>query len=294
MPVFGMVFLVSYAIYNQEVLSGNFILLFLVAIFATAFALMFSFSISSRMLKQIHENQELSVSKAIIAPETLGMNPRVLVLSIVWYGLVFLLVLIAMIIHSLLSRISRGLGDSVVRAIFGTISDVLRMAAFMMVAIMVFEDVGLGAAYNRLRDIVRNDATAALGGLVLTSLATGAMVLLLFGARYFFGGQAVVIMLPLTAVVWLLAIYLEQMFVTALYLFITMPESPLVEILVGDMVVCELPNLRWQKERWFRHASYHLQRASSAGGKRRRLKPPPAARSRPARTGCGPENCRRR
>ncbi len=48
-------------------------------------------------------------------------------------------------------------------------------------------------------------------------------------------------MFPAMAIGWLLAIYLEQMFVTGLYLYSAAPESPLVDILLGDFVGSELP-----------------------------------------------------
>ena len=54
-------------------------------------------------------------------------------------------------------------------------------------------------------------------------------------------GMATVVMLPVMAIGWLLAIYLEQMFVTGLYLYSYAPESPLVDILLGDFVGRELP-----------------------------------------------------
>jgi hypothetical protein len=246
LPVFVMAFLISYSIYNMAFISSTVLVLLIGAIFVTAYALMFSFAISSRMLKQIHKSQVVSVTDAISAPETVRMIPRVLALSIVWYGLVLVLVIIEMIISAILDRISRGLGQRVVRVIFGAAADALRMAAFMMVAIMVFEDVGLRPAFGRLREIVRDHAIAALGGLALTGIATALIGLVVYGISKFLGGtelagMATVVMLPVLAIGWLLAIYLEQMFVTGLYLYSTSPESPLVDILLGDFVGSDLP-----------------------------------------------------
>jgi hypothetical protein len=246
MPVFVMAFLISYGIYNTVFFSGAVFMLLLGAVFATAYALMFSFAISSRMLKQIHTGQAVSLTDAVSAPETVRMIPRVLALSIVWYGLVLVLVIIEMIISAVLDRISRGLGQRVVRTIFGVVADALRMAAFMMVVIMVFEDVGLRVSFGRLREIVRDNAIAALGGLALTSMATALIGLILYGISQFLGetamaGTATLVMLPAMAIGWLLAIYLEQMFVAGLYLYSTSPESPLVDILLGDFVGRELP-----------------------------------------------------
>jgi hypothetical protein len=176
------------------------------------------------------------------------MIPRVLTLSIVWYGLVLVLVVVEMIISAILDRVSDGLGRRVVRAVIGVMADALRLAAFMMVAIMVFEDVGLRASLGRLREVVRDKAVVALGGLALTSMVTALIGMVLVGINQVLGGteladMAIVVMIPIMAVGWLLSIYLEQMFVTGLYLYSYAPESPLVDILLGDFVGHELPRI---------------------------------------------------
>lgn len=246
LPVFIIAFVITYDINNLAVISLPVLLLLLGAIFVTAYALMFSFAISSQMLKQIHEGREVSITGAIGSPETARMIPRVLGLSVMWYGLVLVLVTIEMIISAALDRISEGLGQKVVRAIFGTLADAMRMSAFMMVAVMVFEDTGVRTAYGRLKEIARNNAIVALGGLTLTSTTTSLIVMFLYALGSILGGttlgaQATALLFPIMAVGWLLSMYLEQMFITSLYVYETAPRSPLVDILLGDFTGKELP-----------------------------------------------------
>jgi hypothetical protein len=85
LPVFGMVLLVDVAIHYLD--RGASIWLILLAIFAVAYMLLFSFAISSRLLKQIDQAQEPSLTSAITSPEMIRMIPRLFVLSIFWYGL---------------------------------------------------------------------------------------------------------------------------------------------------------------------------------------------------------------
>jgi hypothetical protein len=44
------------------------------------------------------------------------------------------------------------------------------------------------------------------------------------------------------AIGWLLCIYLEQLFVTGLYLYCALPDSPIVKILLQDIIGHELPD----------------------------------------------------
>ena len=245
LPVFCLVLLVELGLrfVTDWITFG----LALVAILAVAFCLMLSFAVSSSMLKQIHEGREPSLTGAAFSAELLRMLPKVFGLSVIWFSIILVLVIIEMIIHAILDRISDGLGDRVVRAIFGTIGDALRMAGFMMVAIMTFEEIGLTPAFGRLRAVVRNQAVVAVGGLVLTKMAAA----IIFGLLYLLGqifpstalsGQAVWIILPLVACGWILVMYLEQLFVTGLYLYSTVPDSPVVGIIMRDLVGNDLPS----------------------------------------------------
>lgn len=116
----------------------------------------------------------------------------------------------------------------------------------MIRRVMVFEDVSVRAGFGRLREVVRDNAIVALGGLTLTSI-TGVLIgLAFYGIQQFLGsteaaGNLTVVMLPIVAIGWLLTIYLEQMFVAALYLYSIVPESPLVDILLDDFTGKELP-----------------------------------------------------
>lgn len=246
LPVFALVLVVEFGLlFISDFISFT---LGLIAILFVAFCLMLSFTVSSIMLKQIHDGQDPSLIRAGFSSQLLRQVPRVFGLSLIWFTVVLVLVIIEMIIRALLDRISDGLGDRIVRAVFGAIADALRMAGFMMVAIMVFEDVGLGPAFGRLRSVVRNEGVTALGGLVLTKLAAT----IIFGLLYVLGqilpdtewaGLAVLIMLPLMTCGWILVMYLEQMFATGLYLYATAPDSPLVQIMMGNFLGKELPAL---------------------------------------------------
>jgi hypothetical protein len=246
LPVFALVLLVEFGllfIYDLATL-----MLGLVAILFVAFCLMLSFAVSSNLLKQVHDGRHPSLIQAGFSTQLLRQVPRVFGLSLIWFTLVLLLVIIEMIIRALLDRISDGLGDRAIRAVFGTIADALRMAGFMMVAIMVFEDIGMRPAFGRLRSVVKNEGVTALGGLVLTKLAAT----IIFGVLYVFGqvlpdtgwvALAGLLMLPLMTCGWVLAMYLEQLFATGLYLYASAPDSPLVQIMMGRFLGNELPAL---------------------------------------------------
>ncbi len=192
------------------------------------------------MLKQIHDGEEPSITDALLSADMLRLAVRVLGLSAVWYFLVLLLVTIELIISSLLNRISDGLGDTVVRAIFGTIADALRMAGFMMVTIMAFEDVGLSLAFKRLRATVADRSVAALGGLFLTKMVTaiifGFIYVVIYMADYIqFGPLTAPIILVVASLGWLLSMYIEQLFSAGLYIYSVAPDSPLITILLGGI-----------------------------------------------------------
>jgi hypothetical protein len=219
------------------------------AIFAVAAGLMISFGITSQMLKQLHNGGPLSLRDATLSRETFRMIPRVLGLSLIWYSGVLVLVIIEMIIRAILDSISESLGDAVVNAIFGTIADALRMAAFMVVAIMTFEDAGLRMAFRRLREIVKDQSLASIGGLLLTSWASALIGLILFAAHGLLdsfapGNLSFLLLVPALAIGWLLSIYLEQLFVAGLYLYSAVPDSPVVKILLQDIIGHELPEPR--------------------------------------------------
>jgi hypothetical protein len=243
-PVFIMVLLITVAIPYIETLGGFMVIL--MAIFGVAAGLMISFGGTGQMLKQLHDGRNPSLGDAVLSPDMARMVPRVLGLSALWYGAVLVLVTIETIIRALLDRISEDLGDAVVRAIFGTIADALRMMGFMMVAIMTFEDVGLGPAFERLKAVVKDQAIVAAGGLVLTNLATGFIAVILYTVSQLLDGFApgtasFLLLVPVLALGWLLAMYLEQLFVTGLYLYSTVPDSPIVTILLQDVIGHELP-----------------------------------------------------
>ena len=213
------------------------LLLALPVIFAVAYALMFSFAITSHMLRQIEDGERPSIVRALTSPATVRMIPRVLALSALWYLLVTFLVIVETALRALLGRISEDLADAVVGFIFGTIADALRMAGFMLVAIMTFEDVGLRPAASRLRAIVSNNPITIVGGLALTKLIGLITVL---AVMFVPESAGFLIIIPL-GLLWILGMYVEQLFVTGLYLYTAMPESRLVEILLGDFVGNELP-----------------------------------------------------
>jgi hypothetical protein len=134
----------------------------------------------------------------------------------------------------------------VVRAVFGTIGDALRMAGFMMVTIMTFEDIGLRPAFSRLRAILKNRSIAALSGLALIKLVTGLIFLVIYGMIEFLnqieiGLVGVAIIFTAMIFTWLLSMYLEQLFVAGLYLYAEAPRGRVVRIMLDDVIGNELP-----------------------------------------------------
>ena len=211
----------------------------LLVVFAVAYALMFSFAITSHMLNQIENGGRPSILAALSSSGTVRMIPRVFALSVIWYVLVFILVVVETALRGLLGRINERLADAAVAFIFGAVADALRMAGFMLVAIMTFEDIGLRPATGRLRQVVSGNPITILGGLALTKAVALLSVLAVMVLPESLGRF---LLIPL-AVLWILGMYLEQIFVTGLYLYATRPDSRIVEILLQDFLSRELPQL---------------------------------------------------
>ena len=235
LPLVPIFVLVMAALFSLLFIQSLF--LALLVIFVVAYALMFSFAITSHMLRQIEDGARPSIFQALTSPATARMIPRVLALSAFWYLLVTLLVIVETALRTFLGRISEKLADAVAGFIFGTIADALRMAGFMLVAIMTFEEIGLRPATGRLRTIASGNPVTILGGLALTKLVAGISILV---AMFIPESVGLLIFVPL-GLLWILGMYVEQLFVTGLYLYTTMPDSRLVEILLDDFVGNELP-----------------------------------------------------
>ena len=179
------------------------------------------------------------------------MFPRAFLLSLIWYVLVLILVAIEMAIKSLLSRSDDGgeKAEGIVGSIFGSAADALRMMGFMMIPIMMFEDVGLSEGFKRLKLTLKNSPIAALSGLALTKMATSLIFLVVWGIFQVVesvnvGGLLIGIALfAVLGMGWMLAMYLEQLFATGLYLYTTFPESPVVGILLQEHIGRELPTV---------------------------------------------------
>lgn len=240
-PVFLMIIGVEFGIF---VINNLFLQLIL--IFVVAFGLMFSFTISSHMLKQIHLDQKPTISEAIVSQQTVSMIPKVFILTLIWYTIILILVAIELAINSLLSR-SRD-GDervgSFVSSIFGTVADALRMMGFILIPIMLFEDIGLADSFSRLKSILKENPITALGGLALTKTVTALIFFIVMAINRsadLFSPFGLVIMLALVGVAWIFSMYLEQIFVTGLYLYTTYPQSKIVGILLGKHIGRELP-----------------------------------------------------
>lgn len=213
-----------------------------------AVGLIFAFAINSVMLRQIHEGKKPSLGDALLSKRLWNVAPSLFLLAVVWYGLVLILVSIETLISALLGKLDEKgkLADRINRAIFGTIGDALRLLAIMMVPIIVFEEISLPAAFRRLRGVLAESPIKALSGLALTKMASGAIAIVLYLVFRFLAmaeASAVMILigLPLMAAGWFLAIYLEQLFVTGLYLYSAHPSSPLVTILLERQLGRELP-----------------------------------------------------
>lgn len=246
-PISGLILALSIGLDYVETLFG--VIVAFLAILVLAFGLMFSFAVSSQLLKQIHEGRSPSLIEALFSADTLRMLPSVIGLSIIWYTLVLILVIIESIIRALLSRFSENLADGVIRAIFGTVATALRLSGFMLIAIMTFEQIGLAPAFQRLRETVKAEPVVAIGGLALTKTVSALIGFALFILSEFadkvnLSGAASPIFIIVTGLGWILAIYLEQLFVTGLYLYYAKPDSRIVAILLRDFIGKELPAAR--------------------------------------------------
>jgi hypothetical protein len=228
--------------------SGPDFFLGMLLIFVAAFSLMFSFVITSNMLMQIHNEQEPSLGEAISSPKTIGMFPKVFVLTIIWFSLVLILIFVEMLINSLLKRIfgEGNYGSRIVNFITGGIADALRMMGFMLIPIMLFEDVGLSKGFSRMKSILKESPIKALTGLVLTSLVFSATTLVAVAFYYIFDLAILgnVMILILYGMGWCLGMYLEQLFVAGLYLYSTQTKSKVVSVLLEKHIGLTLPEIQ--------------------------------------------------
>jgi hypothetical protein len=246
MPIFLGILALEFSLLSVE--SALDILVAWLLVGLLAFGLLFAFAVTSTMLRQIHEGKKPSLGDATTSSQLWSMVPRLLLLAGGWYTLVLIIVSIELLISVLLDKIDEDgkLAARVNRAIFGTVGDALRLMAFMMIPIMVFENVGLRAAFRRLKATLQDSPISALAGLALTKLVTGIIALLVWGTLTLIQSAeaqalTVVIGLPAVAAGWFLSIYLEQLFVTGLYLYTALPSSPLVPLLLERQLGRELP-----------------------------------------------------
>jgi hypothetical protein len=249
MPVFIMVLGVEFFFVSVE---NPFLLL--INVFMAAYGLMFSSAITSCLLSQINRDEKPSLVRAISSPELVRMIPLVFLLSLVWYALILLLVAAEIAIGRLLGDNDGKTGEGssgFIDTIFGTVAAALRMMGFMLVPIMLFEDVGLLRGFHHLRKILTENPISALGGLALTKATALLTGIIYLAFRYILvdvlSAQAFVLSLVigilLLGIGWTLTMYLEQIFVTGLYLYCTYPDSPVVDLVLGKHIGTDLPRI---------------------------------------------------
>jgi len=218
-----------------------------VLLFMVAYYLMFSFVLTSNMLHEIHLGQKPSLWKSLKAPSTLRLAPSVLALTAIWFTLVLVLVAIETAVKAVVSRGGdRAVGY--VDQLFNTFASALRMMGFMLIPIMVFEEVGLRSAYGRLKTTLKTSPISALSGLALTKMASVIIFLLTAGVLSAVdsldkttAGLVLLLGFPIAGVGWMFAMYLEQLFATGLYLYSAAPQSAVVQILLEKHIGRELP-----------------------------------------------------
>jgi hypothetical protein len=241
LPVFPMVLGVEIGIWYLQNM-----LIVLALIYGVVYALLFSFTITSNMLLQIHEGGHPSLVQAVSSPITLRLMPRVFLLGSIWFTLVWIVVLIDMVITALLSRV---LGDEIAEritdSIFGVVALAIRMAAFMLIPIMVFEEVGLTQGLRLMKSTLQDQAIAAVSGLVLTKVVTAVIALIVATVPQIVepSQAATIAAVAMLGTGWMLAMYLEQMYVAGLYLYTVLPESAVVSILLGSQAGSKLPRV---------------------------------------------------
>ena len=244
LPVFLLVLILEI---DLLLVNNLFVGLFLV--FVVAHSLMYSFAITSHMLKQIHHEKKPSLVKAITSSDSVRIIPKIFVLTVIWFSIILIIVALEMAIDAALSRFGNA-GESAKRAInaaIGTVADALRMMGFMLIPIMVFEGIGLAQSFGRLKSTLKDSPITALGGLILTKVVTTLIFLVVYLSFQSIGSSEnaaillVLIGFPLLGMGWVFAMYLEQIFVTGLYLYSAFPESPIVATLLKSHLGRELP-----------------------------------------------------
>jgi len=211
--------------------------LFLFSVFIVAFSLLFSFSVSSAMLKQINEKKDVSLGKALkdASSKTLG---KIFLLTLVWFTVAIILMILEAILNALLRRV---LGDdgaeSISRSIFGPIGTAIRMMAFMMVPIFVFEKKSFGSSFSRMKEVLSKNKGTFFTGLVLTQIVTFLVGIIVIGALYLSQGNLIVVMIALliASIGWFLSVYIEQMFVAAMFLSYAKPGCYVSSMIIGEV-----------------------------------------------------------
>ena len=156
-----------------------------------------------------------------------------------------------MIINALLKRFfgKGNYGARIVNFIFGGIAYALRMMGFMLIPIMLSEEVGLSQGFSRMKSILKESPIQAFTGLALTRIVFVATALLLVPLIYLqihlgLEISGTVMIFILYGMAWCLGMYLEQIFVTGLYLYATQPQSEVVSLLLEKQIGLTLPEIQ--------------------------------------------------
>lgn len=224
--------------------------------FLVGFTVLYSFMISSNLLLQIQEGEEPSLFETIRSPKTLSMLPIVIFLSATWFMIFLIIVFIEMFLDILLLILTYSPffnthldepASKMTNFFFGRNARVIRMLGFMLIPIILNEEVGLSKGYARLKFVLRSSNPITLfTGLKLTKTAIMFIVIPLLIQFWEMISIELstfnyVMMWIVIVFGWTLAMYLEQLFVMGLYLYTIQPDSRVVDILLGEHLGRELP-----------------------------------------------------
>jgi len=235
LPVFVAVLLLDVALIGAVMVDIPGIVLlaaFLVLLTAVAYVLMLSFSVSSAMLKQFDSGKPISLGEAMgegLSKASLKLIP----VTVVWVSTVVILV----IIESMINRLTKGKGAAILDQITSGIATALRMMAFMMVSIFVFEGLGFMKAFGRMKEVLGNQAMNFISGVVLMRLVSflvGVGLVLLVTVLGGLGVLLLPVYLAVAGVVWVASMYMEQMFVTAMYAYTMNPNGNLAKEFIEE------------------------------------------------------------
>jgi hypothetical protein len=203
-------------------------LIYFIAIYILAFLVVFSGAIGCAMLKQLDEGNSPKLGGAIKIAFSAFIP--LLLLTLIWYIVVIIISIIESLILSLVGRSEAA--KKAVRAAFSWITTTIRMMVFIMVPVFIFEKVGLGKSFKRLKQILTESPVTFGLGVVSAKIVFAILGWILFIILFipallglFKYGFFLILAIILIMIINSIGMYFQEMFSAGLYLSLIKPDN---------------------------------------------------------------------